>query len=85
MCACVCVCVRPPSRLCSQPLPSQNTLVCACVSVCVCVQGTVFDEGLLREIDEEEIARADNRTQDEELRCVLAVIRHGGVYVCVYV
>jgi hypothetical protein len=36
------------------------------------------DEGNLPDIDPEEQARTDNRTADEELRCVLAVIRHGG-------
>lgn len=29
-------------------------------------------------VDEGELARTDNRSQNEELRCVLAVIRHGG-------
>lgn len=29
-------------------------------------------------VSEEELERTDNRTQAEELRCVLAVIRHGG-------
>ncbi len=28
----------------------------------------------------EEIEKTDNRTKEEELRCVLAVIRHGGAH-----
>ena len=29
-------------------------------------------------IDDAEIARTDQRSESDELRCVLAVIRHGG-------
>lgn len=35
-------------------------------------------------IDDAEIARTDARSEHDELRCVLAVIRHGGELLFVY-